>query len=111
LSQSDKSSIQKALKNSLDRGVTQEQLQDFIDRARAYWMDNPEMIQFIDDMEVRYISSFEINERDGYMSLQEEKNEVIEGASIPPEDFQRILKNAPEVDLRITKAEAEELLP
>ncbi|WP_257031942.1 hypothetical protein [Paenibacillus sp. E222] len=34
-----------------------------------------------------------------------------EGVAITPEDFQRILDNAPEVDLRVEEAVPESLLP
>ena len=36
---------------------------------------------------------------------------VCDGLPIPPEDFRHILENAPEVDLRVAKAEAQPLLP
>ncbi|MEK4193228.1 MULTISPECIES: hypothetical protein [Paenibacillus] len=45
------------LQNCLDRGCTPEQMQDFIDRARLYNIDRPDMLALIDDLEVRYITS------------------------------------------------------
>jgi hypothetical protein len=36
---------------------------------------------------------------------------VCDGLPIPPEGFRHILENAPEVDLRVAKAEAQPLLP
>ncbi len=45
------------LKNCINRGCSPEQLQDFIDRARLYNIDRPEMIPLIDDLEVKYITS------------------------------------------------------
>lgn len=48
--------------NCLDCGCTPKQLQDFIDRCRCQYMDKPEMIRIIDDLEVRYITSFDLLE-------------------------------------------------
>lgn len=45
--------------NCLDRGCTPEQLQDLLARIRCYWMNHPEMMALIDDLEVRYITSLE----------------------------------------------------
>ncbi|MFE9279382.1 hypothetical protein ACPC37_34765 [Streptomyces griseoincarnatus] len=45
------------------------------------------------------------------MKQKEEQNVLEEGITMPSEDFQRILDNAPKVDLRTEKAEPEELLP
>lgn len=45
------------MQNCINRGCSPEQLQDFIDRARLYNIDRPEMIPLIDDLEVRYIAS------------------------------------------------------
>ncbi|OKP94784.1 hypothetical protein [Paenibacillus sp. P32E] len=50
------------MKNCFDRGCSVEQLQDFIDRTRRQHMDNPAMIQIIDDLEVRYITSMNLPE-------------------------------------------------
>ncbi|OME07902.1 MULTISPECIES: hypothetical protein [Paenibacillus] len=43
--------------NCLNRGCTPEQIQDFADRTRRNWLDNPSMLALIDDLEVRYIAS------------------------------------------------------
>ncbi|OMD73318.1 hypothetical protein BSK48_05490 [Paenibacillus odorifer] len=43
--------------NCLNRGCTTEQIQDFTDRTRRNWLDNPSMLALIDDLEVRYITS------------------------------------------------------
>ncbi|MEK3969496.1 hypothetical protein [Paenibacillus sp. FSL H7-0323] len=45
------------IQNCLNRGCTSEEIQDFIDRARLYNIEQPEMIPIIDDLEVRYIAS------------------------------------------------------
>ncbi|MEK4355147.1 hypothetical protein MKX41_30630 [Paenibacillus sp. FSL R5-0475] len=52
-----KDDLNKVFQNCFNRGCTPEQLQDFIDRVRCYWMDHPEMIALIDDLEVKYITS------------------------------------------------------
>ncbi|MEK3864749.1 hypothetical protein MKX34_11560 [Paenibacillus sp. FSL R5-0636] len=43
--------------NCLNRGCTPEQIQDFTDRTRRNWLNNPSMLALIDDLEVRYITS------------------------------------------------------
>jgi len=50
------------LRNCLDRGCSSEQMQDFIDRARLYNIDHPDMLALIDDLEVRYITSLNLPE-------------------------------------------------
>lgn len=45
------------MQNSINRGCSPEQLQNFIDRARLYNIDRPELLPILDDLEVRYITS------------------------------------------------------
>ena len=53
----EKHQFHEILKNCLNRGCTQEQLQDFIDRARLYNINRPDILQIIDDLEIRFITS------------------------------------------------------
>jgi hypothetical protein len=55
--QNTREALKAVLRNCLDRGCTHEQLQGFIDRARLYNIDRPDMLPLIDDLEVRYITS------------------------------------------------------
>ncbi|MEC0173015.1 hypothetical protein [Paenibacillus graminis] len=48
--------------NCLNRGCTPGQLQDFIDRCRRQYLENQEMLRIIDDLEVRYITSMNLEE-------------------------------------------------
>ncbi|MDH6371804.1 hypothetical protein M2444_003603 [Paenibacillus sp. PastF-3] len=57
-----RSDLDVILQNCLDRGCTRRQLQDFIDRARIYNNDRLNVLALIDDLEVRYITSFDLLE-------------------------------------------------
>lgn len=55
--------IRTTLQTCLDAGADPEQLTQLIELFRRHWMDNPEMRRYVDDMEVRYITSLEgVNE-------------------------------------------------
>ncbi|KGE18482.1 hypothetical protein [Paenibacillus wynnii] len=49
--------LQIVMLNNLNRGCTTEQTQEFIDRCRRYHLNNPKILQVIDDQEVRHINS------------------------------------------------------
>ena len=51
-----------AIQDCYNRGCTSEQIKAFINRARGQHKGSQEVLALLDDMEVRYIKSFEGDE-------------------------------------------------